>query len=169
MPTKLLLIEGQRVNPFRANSFITDQLIEPFRLKHPNEIEFISREWNDSLGTGDFDILIGHSLGGHAAIAACELSLKNGYNLPKHLITLDPRWMDNRGWMGAVGLGLLEKRYLPNFTKPLGVECFNFFHEGPWLPGYQAIGASNAKVYDNHLSVPGDPLVMECLEKLVGA
>lgn len=152
---KILIIEGLGNNPF-----IENQLIKPMLEKHPDAFEYESRAWNAAIDTKDqeFDVVIGHSLGGHTA-------MKHFYRwVPPYLITLDPRWISPLSCLDVLF------RWQGRFQLP-GVgprEAFNFTHSpNVFFPGYDVIGAENKSVRASHVSLPGHPEVFSCLERIV--
>lgn len=160
----ILVIEGQQV-PLLSNNLVQNLLIKPFLAKYPGAFRYWPMYWSDqaAIRPVDWDLIIGHSLGAHRALQLA-LTMK----VDCRVLTLDPRWMDNGGILGAIpGGGYLEN--FPDFKAPLGMKVFNFYHKGPWLLGYQVTGAEwNVKLDCTHFNMPGRPEVFEVLEELVG-
>ncbi len=152
---RILAVEGQ----FNMG-LITKQLLEPMLKKHPGKLEIISASWADRLDSlPDAPIVIGHSLGGDAAIDYCKRWSFMG-DL-KALITLDPRHMSNWGWTD------MFFRWQENFSAP-DIPTFNFTHVPPVvLPGYAVNGSTWQGLRCNHFNICGQPEVFQCLEKII--
>ncbi len=150
---KILVMEGQFSAPF-----IENQLIKPFFAKHPGAFSVIYGKWYDyaRLSKVDCDIVIGHSLGGGAAIEFAKLNPK-----PK-FITIDPRHMTNWGITDVV------LPWLGSFQAPPGAVICNFYQRG-FMSGYPVKGAAyEQRLWSTHFSIPGRKEVFECLKRLVG-
>ncbi len=150
---RILAIEGQ------GNfGFVWRQLMMPLVKKFGDKITPTSMEWDGLPPFDPVDVLIGHSLGGHKAIrAAATIGVK-------YLITLDPRWMSNWGWLD------IAIPWQQDFVAPDGIKCFNFTHSPPILfPGYDVKGAVNQSLICTHFNIAAQPEVFATLSTIIEA
>lgn len=138
---------------------IYDPLLKPLSRDNP-DITIVRGnwyQWNSFAKSGRFDIdlVIGHSLGGHAALLFAQ-----AYS-PITVVTLDPRWIDNLSWTDMI---IPWRR---NFEAPPYVDVYNFYRKG-LLSGYKVNGAvENTKVFSDHLLLPGHPKVKQKIAEII--
>ncbi len=155
---KVLAMEGQ----FNLPIFVKMQLIKPFAQKHPGVIEVTHAAWHQwsVYYKYDWDIVIGHSLGGGAVI---EFAKRNPEPV---FISLDPRHMSNSGWVDTL-IPFIVYPTLGSFNAPNGARIHNF-HRNGYMPGYKVVGAeSEVQLNCTHFTVPRQPEVFQRLETIV--
>lgn len=147
----ILCIEG-----LGNGGFIRKGLIEPLQKKHPGkfEVEYCSYKLIEGFSRVP-DILVGHSLGGEAALLLGSLGVSQA------VVTLDPR---RRNLLSFFDFLIPFQK---PFTAPAGVKVYNYFRSG-FLPGYPVAGAENFKVTGSHGALPGHPSVVAKVEELLG-
>ncbi len=150
---KILVIEGQ----FNAPIFLQNQLIKPLLAKYPDKFKPTYIAWHQYVPyiNRDFEIVIGHSLGGGAVI---EMAKRDKFPV---YITVDPRHMTNAGlfdWFIP---------FLGDFQVPKLARLHNFYQRG-FMSGYPVQGAvSNTKVWSTHFTIPSHPAIVQFLESIL--
>ena len=145
----VLCVEGM------GNFPVIEQQLVPYL---PKEHTFTFCGWNETPNIL-FDGVIGHSLGGSAAISFAQK------NKPKWLVTLDARRDSNASWFDVIfplpGMGGLQA--------PIP-ETYNFMHTPPVLfPGYAVTGAKlNQSLFCTHFNIPGQQAVVDLVTRLLG-
>lgn len=126
-------------------------------VKLPAGAEVTLMAWDAAPPSGMlWDIIVGHSLGGHRALELAALFK------PKACLTLDPRWMSNLSWFD-VGWAWQQ-----DFTAVAGVKCVNFTHlPAVFFPGYAVDGGENNQVWSTHMTIPGHPAVVARMQQLI--
>ncbi len=159
---KILGIEGQ------GNFGFLQAGLAPVIAKYPN-VQYTRIAWQDwpKYQNQLWDVVAGHSLGGNAAIQVCRYFAPTSVAQPKLLLTIDPRWESNAGWLGVIPIiGMLEN--LGDFKAPNAV-CHNFYQRGIWMHGYPVDGAEENTIvpWTNHLMIPGSAQVRNCLDSFL--
>ncbi len=147
----VLVLEGQ------FGQCIQNQLITPMLKKH--EFNVVYDRWNFLvIPIKKYDIVIGHSLGGHSALTYVS---KNPNSVA---ITIDPRWQSNAGYVDLFPL----PRLFPDFKAPKGAVIHNFYQNG-FFHGYPVYGAASEQKlsWTSHLTICGRKEVADCFEKLL--
>jgi pimeloyl-ACP methyl ester carboxylesterase len=132
-------------------------LIKPLIAKHPGKIEPTFIPWNmPQKRAGKYDIVIGHSLGGAAALEYADL-----YNRSPIFITVDPRHMSIASWFDVL------IPFLPPFKAPPGSVIFNFYQRG-FMSGYPVEGAQrNSRLWSTHVTIPGRKEIAQLVEEFL--
>jgi hypothetical protein len=133
---RILAIEG-----IPDSNLIENLLLKPLLRALP-KVQYITKRWNEKQPPGIFDMVIGHSLGGHTAIDFANL------NRPKWLVTIDPRWKS------LFSLTDFLYPWQEEFDAPEDVSCRNFYRFG-FMPGYRVRGAFNSSLNSTHIAAPG--------------
>lgn len=137
--------------------FVQRAIGTPVVQKYGNKVFYQRCAWTDwgSYMGGEWDMIIGHSLGGESAINFCRMRATPSQ--PKLLMTLAPRWQSNVSWFDM----------LYPFQKPFAAPnmvTHNFLTYG-FMPSYPVLGArENTNVTSLtiwHANVPSAPAVQK--------
>lgn len=137
---------------------------KPFIDKYP-EIEYQHCRWQDwaNYASQDWDICLGHSLGGQSVVDLCNWKKMHNMAQPKLLITLAPRYQSAASWLDfIIPLGL------QGFTAPNNV-THNFWTLPP-LPSQPMKGAIENTFVGFpywHATICAAPAVHNCFSKFM--
>lgn len=121
-------------------------LSESSQRKKETVAETCLKSWDKQFKGNLRIILLGHSFGGYAVLNLAKKLQESKINIAQAL-TMDARAMPNE--------------YV-HFKKPNNINQFwNFFHKGPWMPGYAIKGAENQRVRTDHVGVTKIEVVQE--------
>lgn len=158
---KALFIDGMG-----APGIVWNALAVPMREKYLGKIEATYCEWQHWMDIRGiyFDVVVGHSLGGHSAIQYCNWHKDAGWLQPKLLMTLAPRYQSATSWLDfIIPLGLQK------FKAPNNV-CHNFYTIG--LLSSQAMDGAVENVNVTslsiwHANVPAAKQVHDCFDRFM--
>lgn len=153
---KILVFEGLGG---MGMGYLQKGLLDPFLNKYPKAFTYDRVAYNQKVAPFAYDVVIGHSLGGEAALRYVEANPKC-----KVCQTLDPRRNNIVSCFDIV---------FP-FQAPFGVPpvpTYNFIHSSfpPFMPGYHVKGALNVTVKGySHTGMTAAPQVSETLARVLG-
>lgn len=157
---KILVIEGMGNMPVIRNN-----LIAPMKARgHKFEVDYLPWAEYAKAKVLEYDLIVGHSLGGHSVIKLAELARiakKMGLTIKTKFLVIDGRWQSVVSWFDFL------IPFQPNFKAPEGAEIYCFYQKLP-LPGYAVDGAKlNQRVVSTHGSIPGNAHVVAWMDKFL--